>query len=61
VLEHYSSNTYDGGMSKGLGSRQRESGSAAWRPHLDACLDHLREGDVLTVWKLDRLGRNTPP
>ena len=26
---------------------------------LDACLDHLREGDVLTVWKLDRLGRNT--
>ncbi len=27
--------------------------------HLDACLDHLREGDVLTVWKLDRLGRNT--
>ena len=27
--------------------------------HLDACLDHLREDDVLTVWKLDRLGRNT--
>lgn len=35
------------------------SGSAACRPHLDACLDHLREGDVLTVWKLDQLGRNT--
>ena len=35
------------------------SGSAACRPHLDACLDHLRDGDVLTVWKLDRLGRNT--
>src|ERR1700719_4112267 len=29
------------------------------RPELDACLDHLRDGDVLTVWKLDRLGRNT--
>src|SRR5215213_9505062 len=29
------------------------------RPQLDACLDHLREGDVITVWKLDRLGRNT--
>jgi DNA invertase Pin-like site-specific DNA recombinase len=38
---------------------QGVSGSAASRPHLDACLDHLREGDVLTVWKLDRLGRNT--
>jgi DNA invertase Pin-like site-specific DNA recombinase len=35
------------------------SGSTAARPGLDACLDHLREGDVLTVWKLDRLGRNT--
>lgn len=34
-------------------------GSTASRPQLDACLDHLREGDVLTVWKLDRLGRNT--
>lgn len=35
------------------------SGSTASRPHLDACIDHLRKGDVLTVWKLDRLGRNT--
>src|SRR6185437_11875546 len=35
------------------------SGATASRPHLDACLDHLRDGDVLTVWKLDRLGRNT--
>jgi DNA invertase Pin-like site-specific DNA recombinase len=38
---------------------QGVSGSTAHRPGLDACLDHLREGDVLTVWKLDRLGRNT--
>lgn len=35
------------------------SGSTASRVQLDSCLDHLREGDVLTVWKLDRLGRNT--
>jgi DNA invertase Pin-like site-specific DNA recombinase len=35
------------------------SGSTSERPGLDLCLDHLREGDVLTVWKLDRLGRNT--
>ena len=35
------------------------SGATTSQRHLDACLDHLREGDVLTVWKLDRLGRNT--
>lgn len=35
------------------------SGAKTERPELDRCLDHLRDGDVLTVWKLDRLGRNT--
>ncbi|MEV6905281.1 recombinase family protein [Amycolatopsis sp. NPDC051372] len=35
------------------------SGAKTERPELDRCLDHLRQGDVLTVWKLDRLGRNT--
>jgi DNA invertase Pin-like site-specific DNA recombinase len=35
------------------------SGSLASRPEFDKALAHLREGDVLTVWKLDRLGRNT--
>jgi len=38
---------------------QGVSGSTSARPGLDSCLDHLRKGDVLTVWKLDRLGRNT--
>ena len=38
---------------------QGVSGSMASRPQLDDCLDHLREGDTLAVWKLDRLGRNT--
>ncbi|MEG8183343.1 recombinase family protein [Nocardia terpenica] len=35
------------------------SGAKAERPELDRCLDHLRAGDTLAVWKLDRLGRNT--
>jgi DNA invertase Pin-like site-specific DNA recombinase len=35
------------------------SGSRASRPELDKMLDHLRDGDEVVVWKLDRLGRNT--
>lgn len=35
------------------------SGSAVERPQLSKALDRLEPGDVLTVWKLDRLGRNT--
>lgn len=36
----------------------RASGALTSRPQLDRMLDHLREGDVVLVWRLDRLGRS---
>lgn len=34
------------------------SGARAERPGLAKALDYVRDGDVLVVWKLDRLGRS---
>lgn len=38
----------------------RASGARTDRPGLQAALEYVRDGDVLIVWKLDRLGRSLP-
>ena len=38
----------------------RASGARVDRPGLRAALDYVRDGDVLIVWKLARLGRSLP-
>ena len=38
----------------------RASGVQAGRAGLRAALDYVRDGEVLVVWKLDRLGRSLP-
>lgn len=52
-------NALDGAGAARIFTDHGVSGAKTDRPQLAACLDHLREGDVLAVWKLDRLGRNT--
>ena len=53
---------HDALLSVGVDQRNmyedRASGARDDRPGLKACLDYLHAGDVLVVWKLDRLGRS---
>lgn len=38
---------------------EEKKSSVKERPEFEACLNYLRPGDTLVVWKLDRLGRQT--
>jgi DNA invertase Pin-like site-specific DNA recombinase len=46
------------GVPKRLIFVDKISGARAARPGLDACLNGLKHGDTLVVWRLDRLGRS---
>jgi len=38
--------------------REKISGAGKERPELQKMLENIREGDVIVIWKLDRLGRS---
>ena len=39
--------------------REKVSGASRDRPELKRMLDQIRDGDIIVVWKLDRLARST--
>lgn len=47
------------GVPEGRIYYDRASGSGVKRPEFDLMMRDAREGDVIVVWKLDRLGRST--
>ena len=38
---------------------EKITGTRKQRPQLDKMLEHARKGDVIVIWKLDRIGRST--
>src|SRR5947209_13297551 len=61
-LDHRPGDRHTGGGLKAAGCeriyREKASGGRWDRPELHRLLDQLRKGDVLVVWKLDRLPRS---
>ena len=39
--------------------QEKKTGTSIQRPQLTACLEYIREGDILVITKLDRLARST--
>ena len=48
----------DAGCQSDMIFKDKASGKRMSRPEFDRMLTYLREGDVVVVWKIDRLGRN---
>ena len=48
----------DAGCQPDMTFKDKASGKHMSRPEFDRMLTYLREGDVVVVWKIDRLGRN---
>ena len=46
------------GCDRSLIFTDQASGSKSFRPGLEQCLENLKPGDTLIVWRLDRLGRS---
>jgi DNA invertase Pin-like site-specific DNA recombinase len=58
VLDLQTDALIDAGVNADAIYTDQASGKRDDRPGLQACLKALRAGDILVVWKLDRLGRD---